>query len=113
VAGVCVEFKPYRYGEARRDCSRLLECEDSRVIFAKLWVNRPAADWIAVYCGIYRESRLLKVSFGTFDFQATKATGWPIDANMDITECKVAISGASGSPEDKAIIGEGFNTNAA
>jgi hypothetical protein len=32
---------------------------------------------------------------------------------MDITERKVAISGASWTPEDKAIIGEGFDTNAA
>ena len=113
MSGVRVEGKCHRDWEARRDGRGLLECEDSRVIFAKLWVNRPAADWIAVKCGIYWESSLLKVCFCTLDFQATKATGWGIDSDLDVTKCKVAIPGASGSPEDKAIIGEGFDTNAA
>ena len=68
MASVCVELKPDSDGEARRDGRWLLKREDRRVVLAKLRVNRPAADWIAVKCGIYRESGLLKVCFGTLDF---------------------------------------------
>ena len=68
VSGVRVEGKCNRDWETRWNSGWLLECEDSRVILAKLWVNRPAADWIAVKCGIYGESGLLKVCFGTLNF---------------------------------------------
>jgi hypothetical protein len=112
MASVCVELKPDSDGEARRDGRWLLKREDRRVVFSKLRVNRPAADWIAVKCGIYGESGLLKVCFGTLYFQSTKATRRGFDTHLDVTERKVAIAGTAGATEDKAIIGEGFNAHA-